>query len=205
VPACGFADCTRAASDPARPALRPVREELATGERRKIRSLFQKTQPEAEPEVTAWRVPRRSAERRARPQADDRGNATHPWRAPYRPRIRMRSSEVPVRRLTTRLSALRLPYFIRGGFRAVAWQSSGANKKRAARTTKLYLCSPHPEARAQRASKDVGRGARACILRGSRCARAPQDEVSRQARGGARHWKMSRNSLYQSVSHGAFG
>jgi hypothetical protein len=33
VPACGFADCTRAASDPARPALRPDREELATGER----------------------------------------------------------------------------------------------------------------------------------------------------------------------------
>jgi hypothetical protein len=33
VPACGFADCTRAASDPASPALRPGREELATGER----------------------------------------------------------------------------------------------------------------------------------------------------------------------------
>jgi hypothetical protein len=127
VPACGFADCTRAASDPARPVLRPVREELATGER-PVRSLSQKTQPEAEPEVTAWRVPRRSAERRARPQADDRGNATHSWRAPYRPRIRMRSSEVPVRRLTTRLSALRPPYSIWGGFRAVAWQSSGANE-----------------------------------------------------------------------------
>jgi hypothetical protein len=85
VPACGFADCTRAASDPARPALRPVREELATGERRKIRSLFQKTRPEAEPRPQKpRRVPRRSAERRARPQADDRGNANHPWRAPHR-------------------------------------------------------------------------------------------------------------------------
>jgi hypothetical protein len=130
VPACGFADCTRAASDPAPPALRPGREELATGERRKIRSLSQEAQPEAEPEVTAWRVPRRSAERRARPQADVRGNAKHSWRAPYRPRIRMLSSEVPVRRLSTRLSALRPPYFIRGGFRAVAWQSSGEQKTR---------------------------------------------------------------------------
>jgi DNA-binding transcriptional LysR family regulator len=35
---------------------------------------------------------------------------------------------------------------------------------------------PHPEARAQRASKDVGRGAGACALRGSRFARAPQGE-----------------------------
>ena len=45
----------------------------------------------------------------------------------------MCSSEAPVRRLTTRLSALRPPYFCWGSFRAVAWQSSGANKKRAAR------------------------------------------------------------------------
>src|ERR1700740_3784523 len=43
---------------------------------------YREAQPEAEPGVTAWRVPRRSAERRARPQADVRGNATHPWRAP---------------------------------------------------------------------------------------------------------------------------
>jgi DNA-binding transcriptional LysR family regulator len=32
---------------------------------------------------------------------------------------------------------------------------------------------PHPEVRAKRASKDVGRGAAACTLRGSRSARAP--------------------------------
>src|ERR1700752_3499679 len=44
---------------------------------------YREAQPEAEPGVTAWRVPRRSAERRARPQADVRGNATHPWRAPH--------------------------------------------------------------------------------------------------------------------------
>src|SRR5579864_2704954 len=42
-------------------------------------------------------MPRRSAERRGRPQADVRGNANHSWRSPYRPRTRMRSSEVPVR------------------------------------------------------------------------------------------------------------
>jgi len=47
VPACGFADRTRAASDPASPALRPGREELAAGERT-VRSLSQKAQPEAE-------------------------------------------------------------------------------------------------------------------------------------------------------------
>jgi hypothetical protein len=34
---------------------------------------------------------------------------------------------------------LRLPLFFRGGFRAVAWQSSDANKKRAARTRLLIL------------------------------------------------------------------
>jgi DNA-binding transcriptional LysR family regulator len=39
----------------------------------------------------------------------------------------------------------------------------------------------HPEARAKRASKDVGRGAAACTLRGSRSARAPQgEEMSRR-------------------------
>src|SRR5579864_566940 len=42
-------------------------------------------------------MPRRSAERRGRPQAGVRGNAKHPWRAPHWPRTRMRSSEVPVR------------------------------------------------------------------------------------------------------------
>src|SRR5579864_7552343 len=42
-------------------------------------------------------MPRRSAERRGRPQADARGNADHSWRAPHWPRTRMRSSEVPVR------------------------------------------------------------------------------------------------------------
>jgi hypothetical protein len=67
VPACGFADCTRAASDPARPVLRPDREELAAGERN-VRSLSQKTRPEAEPRPQKpRRVPRWSAERRARP------------------------------------------------------------------------------------------------------------------------------------------
>ncbi len=39
---------------------------------------------------------------------------------------------------------------------------------------------PHPEVRAKRASKDVGRGAAACTLRGSRSARAPQGEEMSQ-------------------------
>jgi DNA-binding transcriptional LysR family regulator len=40
---------------------------------------------------------------------------------------------------------------------------------------------PHPEVRAKRASKDVGRGAAACTLRGSRFTRAPQgEEMSRR-------------------------
>jgi hypothetical protein len=46
----------------------------------------------------------------------------------------MFSSEVLVRRFSTRRSALRLPLLFGGSFRAVAWHSSGA-KKRAARTT----------------------------------------------------------------------
>ncbi len=41
---------------------------------------------------------------------------------------------------------------------------------------------PHPEVRAKRASKDVGRGAGACTLRGSRSARAPHqgEEMSQR-------------------------
>jgi DNA-binding transcriptional LysR family regulator len=39
---------------------------------------------------------------------------------------------------------------------------------------------PHPEVRAKRASKDIGRGAAACTLRGSRFARAPQGEEMSQ-------------------------
>jgi hypothetical protein len=140
VPACGFANRTRAASDPACPALRPGREELATGERRKIRSLFQKTQPEAEPRPQKpRRVPRRSAERRARPQADARGNADHPWRAPYR----LAGSGALIRSAGAEVFYAPLgappPYFIWGSFRAVAWQDSDANKKRAARTVSLIL------------------------------------------------------------------
>jgi hypothetical protein len=40
---------------------------------------------------------------------------------------------------------------------------------------------PHPEVLGakRRASKDAGPGASACILRGPRCARAPQDEEHR--------------------------
>src|SRR5579859_1619824 len=73
-----------------------------------------------------WREPRRSAERRGRPQADDRGNADHSWRPPHWPRIRMRSSEAPVRIWTTRLSALRLPLLFGGKrFRAVAFPKLG--------------------------------------------------------------------------------
>ena len=40
----------------------------------------------------------------------------------------------------------------------------------------------HPEVRAKRASKDAGRGARAVVLRGSRWARAPQDDGQQQLR-----------------------
>ena len=50
VPARGFANRSRAASGPARPALRPGCEELAAGART-VRALSQKAQPEAEPGV----------------------------------------------------------------------------------------------------------------------------------------------------------
>ena len=100
---------------------------------------YRDAQPEAElrPQKPR-RVPRRSAERRARPaQRMVRGNADRPWRAPHRPRVRMLSSEAPVRRLTTRLSALRLPFFIwRQSFRAVACKAR-AQQKSAAR---MLLC-----------------------------------------------------------------
>jgi hypothetical protein len=165
VPACGFANCTRAASDPASPALRPGREELATGERRKIRFLFQEAQPEAElRRKKPRRVPRRSAERRARPQADARGNADRPWRAPCRLAGSGVSSETPVRITTLRLSALRPPYFIWGSFRAVAWQDSDANKKRAARMRLLVHLSPLCGERSSRGARRV-RGRCSCSER----------------------------------------
>jgi hypothetical protein len=65
-----------------------------------------------------------------------------------------------------RLSALRLPSLI-GRFLQIALSKLGREQKRAARTRSLAY-SPHPEVAAQRPSKDVGRGAGACILRGSR-------------------------------------
>ena len=79
VPARGFADRTRAVSDPASPALRPVREELANKGVCNSESRCRLPGSAAR----SRKVPRRSAERRARPQADDRGNADHPWRAPH--------------------------------------------------------------------------------------------------------------------------
>ena len=41
---------------------------------------------------------------------------------------------------------------------------------------KYFGLTPHPEVRARRASKDDGPGASACILRGPRFGRPPQDE-----------------------------
>src|SRR5690242_6021414 len=73
-------------------------------------------------------MPRRSAERRGRPQADARGNADRPWRSPHWPRTRMRSSEVQVRILPLRQSALRLPLFF-GGKAFVQWLSKPRAQK----------------------------------------------------------------------------
>ena len=98
---------------------------------------------EAQPEAEKCRDGAPKGERARKREV--RGNADRSWRAPHWPRNRMLSSDVPVRRLTTRLSALRLPFFIwRQSFRAVAWPKLG-RKKRAARTGMLCTCSPHPE------------------------------------------------------------
>src|SRR5579864_7063977 len=101
VPACGARNPApgRLRTLPIRHYDRIARSSLLLKGSAAVRAVadYRDAQPEAEPGVTAWRVPRRSAERRARPQADVRGNATHSWRAPYRPRVRMLSSEVPVR------------------------------------------------------------------------------------------------------------
>src|ERR1700761_1198932 len=124
VPARGLVTRTRAASGPARPALRLGREELANRQRRRLKAVSTCRVYAARSRAEASkprRVPRRSAERRARPQADARGNADHPWRAPHWPRIRMLSSEVPVRITTLRLSALRLPLFFLEATAFVQW------------------------------------------------------------------------------------
>jgi hypothetical protein len=67
-------------------------------------------------------------------------------------RVRMRSSEAPVRISTLRLSALRLPFLFGGSFRAVAWQSSDA--KSVAGTGLLIL------------TREAGEGDRAAQQRG---------------------------------------
>src|SRR5690242_11686064 len=79
VPARGLVTRTRAASDPASPALRPGREELA-GKQFGVAQAAPDCRRSA---ARSWKVPRRSAERRGRPQADARGNADHPWRSPH--------------------------------------------------------------------------------------------------------------------------
>src|SRR6201996_6212759 len=96
VPARGLVTRTRAASGPARPALRLGREELANRQRRRLKAVSTCRVNAARRRGEASKprgVPRRRAERRARPQADARGNADHPWRAPYR----LAGSDVPIR------------------------------------------------------------------------------------------------------------
>jgi hypothetical protein len=140
VPARGFAHRALAVRKLARPATTPVYQELvARGADRLSATMTRGTGLSQRPQKPR-RVPRRSAERRARPLSGW-SVVTRIVRGARRTgqRVRVRSSEAPVRRLSTRRSALRPPCFIWGSFRAVAWHSSDANKKRAARMMMLIL------------------------------------------------------------------
>jgi hypothetical protein len=102
-------------------------------------------------------VPRRSAERRARPQADARGNADHPWRAPHWPAVRMRSSEVPVR-IFLCASRRSVPLILLGRLSCSGLARLGREQKRAARTRLLIL--PREAGKGDHLAKqDGGRGA----------------------------------------------
>src|SRR5579864_8977933 len=84
-------------------------------------------------------MPRRSAERRGRPQADDRGNANHSWRSPHWPRTRMRSSEVPVRILPFAPFGAPPPLIFLEANAFVQWLGKTRAQRRVARTGLLTL------------------------------------------------------------------
>jgi hypothetical protein len=176
VPACDFADRMSAVRKLVRPATTPVYQAGCPGRGSVVRDHEARDRTELRPEKPR-RAPRRSAERRARLQADARGNADHPWRAPHWPAVWMLSSEAPVRIFRMRLSALRPPCFYLGQLSCSGLARLGREQKTRRENGEALPCTPHPEVRAKRASKDAGPGASAYILRGSRCARAPQDEV----------------------------
>jgi hypothetical protein len=160
VPACGFADCTRAASDPARPVLRPVREELAQRHRRrrKLAAMSGKRGPKLSRGLKNLGECRDGAPKGER--ARKRMTAvTRIVRGARRTgqRVRVLSSEAPVRSLPTRLSALR-PLIYWGSFRAVAWHSSDATKK--TRRENEVARSPLPAARGEVVARSAaGEGA----------------------------------------------
>jgi hypothetical protein len=141
VPACDFADRTWAVRKLDRPATTPVCQELAARGADRL-SATMKRETGLSRGLKPRRVPRRSAERRARPQADARGNADRPWRAPHW----LAGSDALIRSAGADTTFAPLgappPYFIWGSFRAVAWHSSDANKKRAARMRMLIHLSP---------------------------------------------------------------
>jgi hypothetical protein len=84
VPACGFADCTRAVRKLARPATTPVCQELAArGADRLSATMKRGTGLSRGREVFGECRDGAPKGERAR-TADDRGNANRPWRAPHR-------------------------------------------------------------------------------------------------------------------------
>src|SRR5579859_2184709 len=92
-------------------------------------------------------MPRRSAERRGRPQADVRGNAAHPWRSPHWPRTRMRSSEVPVRILPFAPFGAPPPLIFWRQTLSCSGLPRLGRKKRVARTGELVIASGAKQSR----------------------------------------------------------
>src|SRR5579864_7552342 len=111
-------------------------------------------------------MPRRSAERRGRPQADVRGNAKHSWRSPHLAAdsdALIRSAGADSTVCAVRRSAS--PYFFGGErFRALPWQSSGA--KNASRE-RCPLSAPARSAGEGDRAKRGGRGPASTL--GFRC------------------------------------
>src|SRR5579859_5790044 len=97
-------------------------------------------------------MPRRSAERRGRPQADVRGNAKHPWRSPHWPRTRMRSSEVPVRILPFAPFGAPPPLIFLEANAFVQWLAktrAPKNASRERRSSYLVIASAAKQSRSQ--------------------------------------------------------
>src|SRR5579864_1079669 len=101
-------------------------------------------------------MPRRSAERRARPQADARGNADHSWRAPHWPRTRMRSAEVPVRILPCAPFGAPPPLIFLEANAFVQWLGKARAQRRVARTILFY--PPPREARGRGTARSAVEG-----------------------------------------------